>query len=364
LPSRKKYDAFICHASEDKKKVARPLAEQLESHGLKIWYDEFSLHTGDSLSEKIDEGLTYSKHGIIIVSKNFFKKRWPKKEYYALMNRHVNSNKRIILPIRHSISTKEIQRYSAELADAVALKTNEGIKNIAEKLYREIVGIRTVYNFKSGTELSPTLSALSRSMQERKSLVEEEKEEMIFVILTRIYLIAKGYRISYIPYHPFSVSLSSSREEIMRRIEECIKALIRKKFIISKSLGTISITHKGIKKIENLLEETSQEKSSTSKKIASQIKHSIDKSEKSKILEIQRLRYDILKRSSGSSKQKDKVMNIFTMGAPLGIEREKLERIYLYLQDEGLIESYALGGSFYITTKGLQRVKKSPKRIF
>jgi hypothetical protein len=56
-------------------------------------------------------------------------------------------------------------------------------------------------------------------------------------------------------------------------------------------------------------------------------------------------------------------MNVFTIGQPLGIEKEKLDRIYFYLVDEGLIEFYALGGSFHITAKGRQRVKDSPGRI-
>ena len=46
--SSDKYDTFICHASEDKEVVARPLAEALRRYGLNIWYDDFSLHTGDS----------------------------------------------------------------------------------------------------------------------------------------------------------------------------------------------------------------------------------------------------------------------------------------------------------------------------
>ena len=70
--------------------------------------------------------------------------------------------------------------------------------------------------------------------------------------------------------------------------------------------------------------------------------------EKTKILKIQKLRYDILKRANGSSNQERKIVNLFELGAPLGIEREKLERIYFYLQDEGLIDFHALGGDFYI----------------
>ena len=37
------FDAFICHASEDKDDFVRPLAERLKENRVEVWYDEFSL---------------------------------------------------------------------------------------------------------------------------------------------------------------------------------------------------------------------------------------------------------------------------------------------------------------------------------
>lgn len=51
------YDVFISHATEDKDDIVRPLAENLVSQGLEIWYDEFELRIGDNLRQKIDFGL-------------------------------------------------------------------------------------------------------------------------------------------------------------------------------------------------------------------------------------------------------------------------------------------------------------------
>jgi hypothetical protein len=98
----------------------------------------------------------------------------------------------------------------------------------------------------------------------KKALLEKEEEEMQYVILTKIYPVAKGFGMVYNYYYPFLDSLTSSNEETRKTIEECVDALIRKEFIIPKAGGTFSITHKGIKEIENLLEASSQNKSSTS----------------------------------------------------------------------------------------------------
>jgi hypothetical protein len=63
-----------------------------------------------------------------------------------------------------------------------------------------------------------------------------------------------------------------------------------RKFVVSKALGTISITHQGIKEIEKLLEDTGRQDYTSE---STEFLHSIGEAEKSKILEIQKLMYSI-----------------------------------------------------------------------
>ena len=72
--TNKEYDVFISHASEDKDGVVRPLAIALKEKGISVWYDEFELKIGDSLRRKIDQGLSKSKFGIVVISRSFIKK--------------------------------------------------------------------------------------------------------------------------------------------------------------------------------------------------------------------------------------------------------------------------------------------------
>ena len=355
--TKRRFDAFICHASEDKLKVARPLAERLQRDGSEIWYDEFSLSYGDSLSRSIDYGLSRSDYGIVILSKRFFQKKWPRHELNALISKQVRKNKRIILPIWHYISAKEIAKYSEMMADSYAAKSSEGIPRIAEKFYKHIRGIRVLYNFSSDKEMKSAVSALSQSIQERQRLAKETEDELLHIILAKIYLTTKGYRNTYIHFLPFSKSLCAGTEE-EKALEKCVDNMATQKLVASRALGTISITHEGIKRFERLLENAAR-KGRISKN-ASVIRHSINNNEMSNVLEIQRLRADILKQAFSSSV---KVVNLFEIGEPLGIEREKLERIYFYLQDEGLIDFYALGGDFVLTEKGIETLKKDLKRI-
>ena len=130
------YDFFISHASEDKENFVRGLAEALQNEGAKVWYDEFALKVGDSLREKIDQGLANSRFGVVVLSKHFFSKEWPQKELNGLFSLETEGDTRI-LPIWHEISKDEVARYSPMLADKVALNTSlKSTEEIATELHR------------------------------------------------------------------------------------------------------------------------------------------------------------------------------------------------------------------------------------
>lgn len=133
-----KYDAFICHASEDKEDFVRPLAELLRQQDINVWYDEFSLTIGDSLREKIDEGLSKSRFGIVILSPSFFSKPWAKRELAGLTAREIFENNDLILPVWHQVGLKEILKYSPPLGDKKAASSSDGINSVLRELTKRI----------------------------------------------------------------------------------------------------------------------------------------------------------------------------------------------------------------------------------
>lgn len=131
------HDVFISHASEDKMEVARPLAALLIQHGLKVWFDEHELTVGDSLRRAIETGLRSSRFGIVILSKSFFEKEWPQKELDALVSREDGSEK-VILPVLHNLSKREVVTYSPILADKLSANTLDGIPQVANTILAAI----------------------------------------------------------------------------------------------------------------------------------------------------------------------------------------------------------------------------------
>lgn len=132
--STREYDVFISHASEDKEAVVRPLAERLKADGLSVWYDEFELHIGDSLRQKIDRGLSKSRVGLVVLSPSFIRKGWTNYELDGIVTRTLD-NRQVLLPIWHAISRDEVIEYSPSLADKVARSTSEyTIEQIASEI--------------------------------------------------------------------------------------------------------------------------------------------------------------------------------------------------------------------------------------
>ena len=133
-PQATQRDVFICHASEDKDEVARPLARSLQRRGVSVWLDEAELKIGDSLRGKIDEGLRGCRFGVVILSPEFFRKQWTRRELDGLANREMSSGSKVVLPVWHRVNHSEVSEYSPTLADKYAAVTSEGISKVAERI--------------------------------------------------------------------------------------------------------------------------------------------------------------------------------------------------------------------------------------
>ncbi len=133
-----KYDVFISHASVDKVPFVRDLSDALIARGLSVWYDTHTLMIGDSIRERIDDGLKSSKHGIVVLSHAFFERSWPKLELDGLFVRQTTERTNVILPIWHGVTAVEVAQYSTILAGRFAGNSADGVGQIADELVAAI----------------------------------------------------------------------------------------------------------------------------------------------------------------------------------------------------------------------------------
>lgn len=121
-------DVFICHASEDKQAVVRPLADELLQNNISAWVDEAEIGWGDSITQKVNEGLAISRYVIVVLSKWFIDKNWPERELNASLNREASSGEVIVLPLvvgDYQLKSRILQKYPL-LNDKRYLEWNGG----------------------------------------------------------------------------------------------------------------------------------------------------------------------------------------------------------------------------------------------
>lgn len=127
------WDLFISHAFEDKVDVAKPLADLLISRRLKVWYDDYTLKMGDKLRPSIESGLARSRYAVVVLSPNFFAKKWTQLELDALFTLEKLGEERI-LPVWHNVTASDVEQFSSLMASRLGVSTSIGLEHVVGKI--------------------------------------------------------------------------------------------------------------------------------------------------------------------------------------------------------------------------------------
>src|SRR6266478_48970 len=84
---------FVCHAKEDRNTIVKPLIDAFEKLGISYWYDEDEIKWGDSITQKVNEGLVRSRYLIAVVSEHFVKRPWQRREMNAALSVEASSGR-------------------------------------------------------------------------------------------------------------------------------------------------------------------------------------------------------------------------------------------------------------------------------
>ncbi len=127
--------AFISHDSRDKDKIARVLADNLIKSRIPVWYDEYSLKVGDSLTDSINNGIKNCKKCILILSKNFLSNSgWGRSEFRSAFTKDMIRKERNLIPIWVDVTPDEVLDYHADLADTFAINWRIGVDKVCRKI--------------------------------------------------------------------------------------------------------------------------------------------------------------------------------------------------------------------------------------
>lgn len=89
---------FLSHNSKDKPFV-RKLANDLRRNGFYVWVDEAEIKLGDSLINKIREGIDKVEYVGVVLSSNSINSEWVNHEIDIAMNQEIEGKKVKVLPI-------------------------------------------------------------------------------------------------------------------------------------------------------------------------------------------------------------------------------------------------------------------------
>jgi hypothetical protein len=174
-------DFFICHASEDKAEVVRPLVKAFLVKNILCWVDEAEIRWGDSITQKVNEGLRISRYVIVVLSKSSINKNWPMREMYAVMNQEAASGEVKILPLLVGDRTarENIMKQLPLLGDKTYLIWNGNPESIVEEAINRLSGTQEKtsdvkpYAQSDGPEEDIPMPRI------RKKFTQQEKDQLI-----------------------------------------------------------------------------------------------------------------------------------------------------------------------------------------
>jgi hypothetical protein len=109
--------------------------------GTKVWYDDYSMEVGDSLTENINLGIKECGKCILILTPNFLSKGgWPKREFQMAFTKEMVESRNLILPVWSGVSHGEVYEYNISLSDKIGLNLDVlGLNRVVHKLAAKLL---------------------------------------------------------------------------------------------------------------------------------------------------------------------------------------------------------------------------------
>jgi len=194
---------FVAHSSKDNR-ISKKIAEALKAERFAVWYDEWEIKVGDSISQRISSGLQQGDFLIIILSKDSVQSQWVQRELSAALTLEAKKSM-FILPVR--IDDCEIpvllqDRKYADFRKGFNLGLDELLDTINTPGPIAQYGIPTFPSREPSVQgLVDSFGTLSRDgLAARVSTLSlEEKKETIIEIMDRLSM-ADIYEVSKMAY--------------------------------------------------------------------------------------------------------------------------------------------------------------------
>jgi len=162
---------FLSYTSNDTE-LARRIAEALQENGIETWWDKWCISTGDSLRQRIDEGLSGCTHFLVLLTPHSIGKPWVNQEMDAGLVRKLNDQCKF-LPVRYQLPVSELPEllsgmHAPEItADEDITQLINDIHGLSRKPPRGPAPQALSQNMESQTGYSPAANAIAKLFVEQ-----------------------------------------------------------------------------------------------------------------------------------------------------------------------------------------------------
>jgi len=183
---------FISYSSGDRE-IASEIATFLAAEGINVWFDEWKVSLGDSLTNAVQAGLECT-HFVVLISKNNEAAKFQKREFQSTLARYIEKGTPKIVPVilDNSEPPKLLEdikywRYEGgtekdrkQLVTSITgnLPTQNFIRAIVKK-YHEVVIDTTDTNNPLPYKVCPECGS---AKLKRSSIVDYARDETYFII--------------------------------------------------------------------------------------------------------------------------------------------------------------------------------------
>jgi TIR domain len=144
-------NVFISHSSHDKVFV-RKLASGLLAEGFPVWLDSWELDLGDSLLDKIYDGIDTSSVVLLVISRTALESGWVNRELNAAITKEQQIGRKFLIPIKIDDCEPPLKvadrlyadfslSFSASLSKLIETLTKLGCRNLATSPDRELISL-------------------------------------------------------------------------------------------------------------------------------------------------------------------------------------------------------------------------------
>ena len=124
--------AFLSFTWDDRA-LAERIATSLQTNGIDTWWAEWCIGAGDSLRQKIDEGLGNCTHFLVLLTPNSISKPWVNQEMDAGLMRKLNRNCKFI-PVRYELQPSALPPLLSGML-APEIKADEDITQLINDIH-------------------------------------------------------------------------------------------------------------------------------------------------------------------------------------------------------------------------------------